>query len=194
MALMRGLDPTPRHILAAATPHRAVKAAPAFLLWEWTYLSMWLNDQFGCCVTAAQAFMKALKTVGGFTAITDATVQSWAQAHGVLNGANITQVYGWMQKDGFQQDNARWEDGPYNSVNYANRAAFCAAIADGPVGVGIAADQLYTTCVSYGEGVSGWLATGYTKARMADHKAVVLGYGTSAQIYPLILAISQTLG
>ena len=59
--LPRGAIPTPRHELAAASPHKpdaSVVVPAAFLMWP-TKTAMWGNDIFGDCVTVEEAFAKA---------------------------------------------------------------------------------------------------------------------------------------
>ena len=97
--LQRGAIPSPRHKLAAATPHVIKGPTPARMLRHPSVLSFWLNDTEGDCVTAEEAFAKACWVPEIF--ITPVEVQEWANAHGVLNGAMISDVLDWMQTSGF---------------------------------------------------------------------------------------------
>jgi hypothetical protein len=79
---------------------------------------MWGNDVHGDCVTAEEAFAKACNDPEIY--VTDDTVIAWATRHGVLEGAYLTQVMGWMQNDGFADDPYVYDDGPYFSVDWTN--------------------------------------------------------------------------
>ena len=83
----RGAIPTPRAVLAAASPHVPFAAAPPQFLVKPAQLSMWGNGQYGDCVSAEEAFAKACYSQEIF--IPEATVIAWASAHGVLNGAGV---------------------------------------------------------------------------------------------------------
>src|SRR5579862_2776765 len=99
----RGATPTPRHLLAAATPYAAesLKAAmtPAEFIRIPKQISFWGNYDYGDCVTAEEAFAKACNRPEIF--IPQPDVIAWAKDHSVLNGAELHQVMVWMQTDGF---------------------------------------------------------------------------------------------
>jgi hypothetical protein len=139
---------------------------------------MWLNATYGDCVTAEEAFAKACNNPEIF--ITDDTVLAWATANNVLNGADLTQVLDLMQSAGFSQDGNLYNDGPFNSVDWTNTTALQNAIAQGPVKIGVAADQLETAVGTSDPPVSGWVATGFTKDTNEDHCVSLCGYGTIA--------------
>jgi hypothetical protein len=178
LPLLRGAKPSPRHRLAAATPVRIVGPTPPQFLWKPVQLSMWLNATYGCCVTSEEAFAKACNNPEIF--ITDDTVLAWATANNVLNGADLTQVLDLMQNAGFAQDGNIYNDGPFNSVDWTNTTALQNAIAQGPVKIGVAADQLETAVGTSDPPVSGWVATGFTKDTNEDHCVSLCGYGTIA--------------
>jgi hypothetical protein len=140
---------------------------------------MWNNDSVGDCVTAEEAFAKSCKTPSGGVFIADAEVKQWATAHGVLNGANLQDVLQAMQSDGFQQSGDYFDDGGYTSIDYSQADLLQAAISEGPVKIGIAADQLQKTVEAFGSG-NGWFATGYTADANEDHCVSLCGYGTIA--------------
>jgi hypothetical protein len=115
--LPRGAIPSPRHELAAATPHvpdPQIAIPPSFLLWP-VQLSSWNNYIYGDCVSAEEAFTKA--TAAPQTFIPEATVVAWAQANGYLNGAYLTAVLRSMQTNGFPLNGKTYDDGPFNSVD-----------------------------------------------------------------------------
>ena len=63
---------------------------------------------------------------------------AWATAHGFLNGATLTGVMQAMQTNGFPLNNAAYDDGPYNSVDWTNATTLQSAISShGPVKIGV---------------------------------------------------------
>lgn len=84
----RGALPTPRSLLASATPHAALVGAPPNHIIIPPKLSIWGNDYHGDCVTAEEAFAKAC--YNGEIFISDQEVIGWATQHGVLEGAVST--------------------------------------------------------------------------------------------------------
>src|SRR6516162_8101539 len=114
----RGAIPSPRSALAAAAPYTPKISAPPEFIIKPQQISMWGNDVHGDCVTAEEAFAKACNNPEIF--IPDAEVIAWATKHGVLEGANLTEVMTWMQTDGFTGGSAVYDDGPYFSVNWTN--------------------------------------------------------------------------
>jgi hypothetical protein len=175
--LHRGAFASPRSALAAARPHVATAGAPPNFLTRPQKLSMWGNDVHGDCVTAEEAFAKACNNPEIF--ISEAEVITWATNHGVLEGAYLTQVMTWMQTDGFNQDSYLYDDGPFLSVDWTNAATLQSAIAQGPVKLGIAADQIDTAWHSTG-GQTGWFAHGFHSDGAEDHCVALCGYGTFA--------------
>jgi len=126
LAARRGAIPTPRNMLAAATPFSMFVGAPLNHLLVPKKISMWGNDAHGDCVTAEEAFAKACHSPEVF--ISDSLVMKWATQHGVLEGANLHQVLQWMQTDGFKQKGHAYDDGPFFSVDWTNAAALTSAI------------------------------------------------------------------
>jgi hypothetical protein len=173
----RGAIPSPRSALAAATPHVAITAAPPNFITMPQQISMWGNDVHGDCVTAEEAFAKACNSPEIF--ITENEVITWATSHGVLDGAWLTQVMQWMQNDGFTQTGNTYDDGPYFSVDWTKPGTLQSAISNGPVKLGIAANQLDAAWRSTG-GRTGWFATGFQQDAGEDHCVTLCGYGTIA--------------
>lgn len=175
--LKRGAKATPTHMLAAATPHRVIPGMPPNWIIVPNKISMWHNDVHGDCVTAEEAFAKACHSPEIF--ITDAEVESWATAHNVYEGAYLTEVLNAMQTDGFTQDGNTYDDGAYYSVDYTDEPTLQSAISQGPVKIGVAADQLEAVYHAQG-GTSGWFATGFTQTThdQEDHCVSLCGYGT----------------
>ena len=144
-------------------------------------LSPWGNVTYpghqghGDCVTAEEAFAKACNNPEIF--IPENDVISWASSHGVLEGAIIVQVLQWMQNDGFKQGSITYDDGPYFSVNWTNSATLQSAISNGPVKIGVAANQLETAWQTTG-GQSGWFGVGFHADNNEDHCPSLCGYGT----------------
>jgi hypothetical protein len=171
----RGAIPTPRHRLAAAMPHVASGKTPVNVLWAPKTLSMWLNDIDGDCVTAEEAFARAC--VIPEILITDEEVSAWATAHGVLNGAVILDVIESMVTGGFVQSGHTYGAGAPVSVDWTNATLLQNAIAQGPVKIGVAGDQLQAVVVG-NPPVSGWIATGFQEDTNEDHCVSLCGYGT----------------
>lgn len=174
--VLRGATPSPRSRLAAAMPHVIVGPTPPQLLYSPSKLSFWLNNQFGDCVTAEEAFAKACHVPEIF--ISDQEVETWAKQHNVLNGAILVDVLDSMMTDGFKQNGQTYDDGPHVAVNWTSQAILQNAIAHGPVKIGIAANQLETVWQSHPK--NGWFATGFKPDKAEDHCVSLCGYGTFA--------------
>jgi hypothetical protein len=172
----RGARPSPRHRLAAASPHRIIGATPAQWLFKPAQLSMWLNATFGCCVTSEEAFGKACDNPEIF--IEDHKVKEWARRYGVLNGTDLVTVLDLMQNSGFSVDGKLYNDGPFSSVDWTNAEVLKNAITQGPVKIGVAADQLEDAVPE--AIINGWLATGFKRDTNEDHCTSLCGFGTVA--------------
>jgi hypothetical protein len=85
-----------------------------------------------------------------------------------------------MLNAGFPQDGNLYNDGPFNTVDWTNTAALQNAIAQGPVKIGVAADQLEGAVGAADPPPNGWLATGFTLDSNEDHCASLCGFGTIA--------------
>jgi hypothetical protein len=173
--LHRGALPAPRSALAAARPFQALVQVPPTFLVKPQQISMWGNDVHGDCVTAEEAFAKACNNPEIF--ISDTEVMSWATAHGVLEGAYLTDVLNWMQTGGFDDGTNTYDDGPHYSVNWTNAATLQAAIVSGPVKLGVAANQIETAYWANG-GHTGWVGTGFSADSNEDHCVSLCGYGS----------------
>lgn len=170
----RGASPSPRHRLASAAPHRIIGATPSQILWKPAKLSLWLNATFGCCVTSEEAFGKACDNPEIF--IEDHKVKEWARKYGVLNGTDLVTVLDLMQNSGFSVDGKLYNDGPFSSVDWTNAEVLKNAITQGPVKIGVAADQLENTVPE--AVVNGWFATGFKRDTNEDHCVSLCGFGT----------------
>jgi hypothetical protein len=175
MARPRGAFPSPRHRLAAAAPHRIIGVTPAQILWKPAQLSMWLNDVDGDCVTAEEAFAKGC-IPGVF--ITDDTVKAWATKNNALNGADLITVLDTMETAGFPQGGNLYNDGTPLAVDWTNPAILQNALAQGPVKIGVAADQLENVVPD--PPTNGWFAVEFVKDTNEDHCVSLCGFGTIA--------------
>jgi hypothetical protein len=181
----RGAYPSPWHVIAAAKPHQLRANVPASFGIVPSQLSMWLNDVDGDCVTAEEAFAKAVwSLMCGLPElfIPDSVVQSWASSNGFLNGADLPSVMAAMAKSGFVVNGTDYTDGPPESVDYTNWATLTSAISSGPVKIGVDADDI-EEAVNTTNGASGWFGTGWTDTANQDHCTSLSGYGTVAQCY-----------
>jgi hypothetical protein len=142
-------------------------------------MSYWLNDQYGDCVTAQQAFARACSGIW----ITNDTVMSWATKNGTLNGADLPPVASLMAKSGFSQDSNIYGCGPQDlAVDYTDVNTLCAAIftsgqSGGCIQAGIDGNQLPSSAGN----VNGWFLTVNQKTQDEDHCIAYCGYGTSIQ-------------
>lgn len=180
----RGAIPTPRHVLAAAVPFRPTAAPPAQFATVPKQLAYWGNDVYGDCVTAEEAFAKAASSIQmGLPELFVPTqeVENWASNNGVLNGAGLTEVMQDMAQSGFYVNGQTYGDGPYSSVDYSNEAVLQAAIAQGPVKIGIDASALPSGA---GNG-NGWYATGGSPGEYGneDHCVSLTGYGSAQYLF-----------
>jgi len=179
----RGAIASPRSALAAATPHSAPVGAPAsnFIVIP-QQISFWGNDEYGDCVTAEEAFAKACCTnpppTGGEIFIPDEVAITWATNNNVLNGAVISNVLTLMEPNGgFPDGSYNYDDGTPFTVDWTNAGTLQSAISQGPVKIGIAADQLETAWQQT-DGQSGWFATGFRDDSAEDHCVSLCGYGS----------------
>lgn len=179
----RGARPTPAARKAAAKKYRPMKAAPAWMAVIPARLLDWLNLTDGDCVTAEEAFAKAVASIMAGQPellITDATVLAWATANGVLQGADLGQVLDLMTTAGFSQNGTVYGDGPAAMVDYTTPGILEAAIFEGPVKLGVVGDPLEAVVGTS----NGWLLTGVPKQDPSaeDHCIGVSGYGTMQQL------------
>lgn len=174
----RGAKPTPRHKLCGAHPFVAPSLAiPPQVAYVPAKLSMWGNSQYGDCVSAEEAFNKAVS--GEF--IADSVVTSWASKNGYLNGAMLDEVMDSMRKSGFPQDGHVYGDGGYKSVDYSNEATLQAAIAVAPVKLGMDANALPSGAGNQ----QGWYAFGGKPGQYnnEDHCTALCGYGPASYLF-----------
>jgi hypothetical protein len=176
MPRMRGALPSPRHRLAGATPHKIVGETPAQILWKPPFLSMWLNATYGDCVTAEEAFAKGIGTPPVF--ISDDTVLAFATKNNLLNGADLITVLDLMQTAGFDQYTLLFNNGKPSSVDWTDSGVLQNAISQGPVKIGVAADQLENAVPN--PPTNGWFATGFTADPNEDHCVSLCGYGPAS--------------
>lgn len=135
---------------------------------------MWLNDVDGDCVTAEEAFAKACNSPEIF--IADDTVKAWATANGVLNGTDLITVLDTMETAGFSQDGKLYNDGNPTAVNWHDAEMLQNAIAQGPIKIGVAAEQLENVVPDPPR--NGWFATGFQPDQNEDHCVSLCGFGT----------------
>lgn len=174
--LLRGAIPTPIHRILAAAPFRAVEAPVQFAIVP-AKLDVWGNSTYGDCVSAEEAFAKACYNPEIF--IDASVVIAWAKKHGYLNGAMLPDVMNSMQKDGFAVGSQQYNDGPYAGVNFGDETTLQAALAQGPVKIGIDASAL----PSGAGNASGWYKTGGGNFRNTDHCVALSGYGPAGFLF-----------
>ena len=173
--LMRGALPSPRHRLCAAMPHFVTVPPPPQFLWKPAQMSIWGNNQFGDCTVAEEAFAKSA-TAGVF--IPDEEVISWARHNHSLNGNTLIDVLDRMEAKGFPLNGQMYDDGSSSSVDWTNAMTLQSAITQGPIKIGVGANQLEHVVAD--PPVNGWLATGFTCDQDLDHCVSLCGYGSIA--------------
>jgi hypothetical protein len=154
-------------------------------------LSYWGNDTYGDCVTAEEMAAKYVypiffSSTGTPVDISTAAAESWAKQNGYLNGADLTTVMDSMASPGIAWNGVTYTDGPYTSVDYTQWPVLTAAIAQGPVKLGMAAGQLQGVV----EDSNGWVLAGARQDNNEDHCIGAWGYGTVTQ---LCLALGVTV-
>jgi hypothetical protein len=170
---LRGARPSPKHVLAGAKPHK-FGVAPLQFADLAPQIDDWGNLDHGDCVSAEEASAKA-NTIF----LPNDIVIAWAQAHGVLEGAVISDVLGWMASEGITYNGLTYKDGPASSVDWTNFGILSSAISEGQVKAGIAASQL-ETAVNGTNDASGWFLTGAKQDQNLDHCTGIAGYGTAS--------------
>jgi hypothetical protein len=154
-------------------PHIATTPTPPTFLTLPAKLSFWGNQTDGDCVTAEEAFAKACHEPEIF--ISDETAVQWATKHNYLNGAVLSDVLDTMLSDGFHQGGRTYDDGGANSVDWTNAALLANAISQGPVKIGVGANQLEEVVTS---AKNGWFALGFKAEAVEDHCVSLCGYGS----------------
>lgn len=181
----RGAIMSPPHRIMMARPHQLRANVPSSFGIVPKQLSMWLNDTYGDCVTAEEAFAKAAwSTMVGLPElfVPDAEVQRWASAGGFLNGAVLDEVLDAMAKSGFNVNGVNYTDGGKESVDYTNWATLTSALSTGPVKIGVDADDI-ESAVNTTNGASGWFGSGWNDGSNQDHCVSLCGYGTVTECY-----------
>lgn len=170
----RGLNPTPRPVLARIPRFLPKVQLAQLTIWFPQKLSPWNNLTMGCCVSSEEAFAKATASPEIF--ITDATLLAWTDNNGFTNGATLPDVMDVMIKTGIIQGSSTYTDGPYSAVNFSDSYSLMAALSLGPVKLGVASDQLDNIV----ERSSGWYGTGFLSDSSEDHCVSCCGIGSLA--------------
>lgn len=173
MPLMRGARLSPRHKLAAATPHKAVPAPASFFKLAGMPLPMFGNDQYGDCVTAEEFTAKAAQGILG----TDAEAIAAATRWNGLNGADLATILDDAAQ-GFTVDGQWLADGGKQTVDYTDWPSLCSAISQGQVKIAVSANQLESAGAGNGPV---WFLLSARFAADLDHCVGLPGYGTLAE-------------
>ncbi len=158
---------------------QARNKAPASVAMVPKTLSMLGNDSRGDCVTAANIMkIEGTSVLYGLPQIvvSDQTALSWAESHGVADGADLLSVAQMMNTDGIQAtDGKTYKEGTPATVNINDEATLQAAIATGPVDFGIDANAL----PSGAGNSSGWYVFGGSPGQFGneDHDVTFMGFG-----------------
>lgn len=172
MPLMRGAILSPRHVLAAATPHVSALVIPSrFFRLAKTPLPFFGNDRYGCCVTSEEFSAKAADGRVGTDAEAIATARKW---HG-LNGADLSTILDYAAS-GFTVNGQTVQDGDKQSVDYTNYDSLCAAIFQGQVKIASGSNGFE----SAGAGKNKPWVLPSARIEGIDHCTGLAGYGTFA--------------
>lgn len=173
---LRGAIPSSNHKLCGAEPYRIRDVIPAQVAYVPAKLSYWLNNQYGDCVTAEEAFNKAASGIF----IEDSTVLTFCRQHNLLNGAMLPDVMDLMARSGFSQGGHLYGDGGYKSVDYSNEPLLKSALSIAPVKIGIDANALPQSA-----GTMGFHAFGGREGqfRNTDHCISIAGFGPAAFLF-----------
>lgn len=175
---LTGMIPTPSYRLIAATPFAPIYAAPERFALVPNKLDYWGNNKYGDCVSAEEAFAKACYLPEIF--IPAEVVISWARKNGVLNGAMLDDVMDKMARSGFIVGTQEYRDGSHNPVDYSNESVLQAALATGPVKLGMGSRALPREAGNQ----QGWYAVGDHGGRGSeDHCTALCGYGPAGWLY-----------
>lgn len=186
MPLLRGAIPSSRRALAMA-PHIGPYLSGVTVPDAWAvvcpHYDIAGNDTYGTCVTAEEVNAKlALSAVAGINPITIplATTIAWCRSHGVLNGAELSDVLESMASDGIKDaSNVLHKIGPYHTVDYTNWIELTAAIYTcKTVKIAVSADQLLRVHTSR----NGWYLVNSYRDGGIDHCVGLHGYGTIASL------------
>ena len=171
-----GAVPTPKDVLAGATPYIALVTPPENFIRNPSPLSSWGNDVHQNSVIAEEAFAKLC--FGVF--VPPETVIDWATRHNVLGPADPANVMNMLQIDGFNVSTLITPqilcDGPYHSVDWKDSMILRSAIFEGPVKIGVASTPLWAAWNTTRQ--TGWFGTGFRPQDYMSHCASLCGYGT----------------
>jgi hypothetical protein len=177
-----GAKPTPPDVLQELPTYCPLHEAPPDFAIVPQKLDFWGNDRFGVCVTSEEAFNKACWSPEIF--ITAENVIAWAKAHGVLNGATLTEVMDAFKDDGFRVPGQLYNDGPYATVRYADLPTLKNAIAVGTEGRGSVKIGIMSSALPALAGnQQGWYAFGPGKRGPQDHCVGLCGSGTAGFLF-----------
>jgi hypothetical protein len=190
MPLFRGAISSPREKLAAAMPFRPIsgllQTMPASFGCVPPVLSILGNGTYGCCVSSQTgASIEAYSLyygIGSETVVQDSEVIAFARAHGILNGAVITDVMDIMQSTGMTVGGKIYKEGPYKAVDWTNYPVLSAAIYQGPVNISVAANQVEN---SFSQ-TNGWWGYGWKKDSNQDHCVPLFGFGSAGDLASIL--------
>lgn len=182
-----GARRSPPQKLAAAMPHRVLRATPPQACWFPKMLNIFGNDQYGDCVSAEEGFAKLTYGLDGQgnallpeVDLPPQVVIDWASRHGYLNGADLSSVMDDMIRGGFVVGSQTYNDGSYSSVDWTNEAVLQNAIAQGPIKIAIAAGVLPSGAGNH----QGWYITGnHGGINSTDHCVSIAGFGPAGWLF-----------
>lgn len=141
----RGAKRSPSHKIFAAKWHETRPGDLPEVCVIPSHMSALGNATYGCCVTSEEGAAKEAYSVQcGLPelVVQDQEVINAAQAHGDLNGADLTEVLDWMMTDGMTINGTNYKNGPHEVVDYTDDANIGSAAQQGPIKIAIDANAL----------------------------------------------------
>ena len=185
--LMRGAKATSPERIAAAMPHKVERARHPrnSSRYQRGHCRCGATTYSVTVCTAEEFFAKACDGIdmGYHKAVT------WARNHWSLNGAGLWEIMTLMQTQGIYNGDSLYLDGPFRYVDFTDGPVLQNAIFQGPVKIGVAADQIENVIQKYGIAKNGWVMTGFSPDTNLDHCTGLCGYGTMAWLATQVGAV-----
>lgn len=173
-----GAIPSDPEMIAATPQFSAPIAGPKELAVVPRDLQYWGNNRYGICVTSEEAFARLAYGVmcdDSEIRVSDSDCIAWARARGFLNGAPLLGVMKSAARDGLVANGREYKTGEPHRVNWKDEAELKAAIAAGPVKLGMQHGDLPKTA----GGKNGWWIVKPVPGGRYDHCVSLCGYGSA---------------
>jgi hypothetical protein len=155
------------------------------------------NNKYGCCVSSEEfARLQVYSVMRNLPEVTptDDECISFARQHGLLNGADLSNVMDIAARDGTTIGGTVYKEGPPQSVDWTKFEVLCPAIYTGPVKIAISAGPIENA----GAGSrNGWVLTGQRRNKATNHCVGLWSFGTAqflADLMHTTYNVSVSLG